>query len=142
VPAFVPDMSLLGMAWLGAAVLLLAGVALSLRAWWWASARVAAAQRDRSVLVEACVEVSDVVPSAALCEQLVDALAAAGVTQIEVAADEPFDASRHRAVGRAGTCDGAAENLVARTERPGYVDRGRRLRYPEVIVYDTDRRTA
>ena len=97
------------------------------------------AERDRSILVRACVEVNDAIPSAALAEQLADALAEVGVTQVEVAAGEPFDSAHHHAVGRVGTRDRGRHNLVARTDRPGYVDRGRRLRYPDVIVFNADR---
>ena len=84
------------------------------------------------------MEVSDTVSSDALREQLVDVLAEAGVTRIEVAGGERFDSSRHRAVGRVGTSDDTSHNRVAKTTRPGYVDRGKRLRYPEVLVFNAD----
>jgi molecular chaperone GrpE len=95
--------------------------------------------RDRQVLVKACVEVSDVVSSAALRSQLVDTLADVGVTPIQVRVGERFDPARHRAVDRVVTDDQALDDLVAETERPGYSDRGARLRLPEVLVYSAAR---
>jgi hypothetical protein len=32
----------------------------------------------------------------------------------------------------------ALHNLVAETERSGYVDQGRRVRYPDVLVWTAD----
>ena len=80
------------------------------------------------------------VDSDALREQLVDALADAGVTPVDVPAGEPFDSSRHHAIGRLDTADPARHNLVARTERSGFVDRGKRLRYPDVVVFSANGR--
>lgn len=93
------------------------------------------AERDRSILVEACIEVSDAVPSASLREELLEALERAGVQAVEVPPGEPFDPKRHRAAGRVPTAAPERENLVAETELPGFVDRGRRLRPPSVLVY-------
>jgi hypothetical protein len=129
----------LGYGWAGAGVLLLVGAAFALllvrsRA----STRSHPLERERLALIRACIEVSDVVPSDALREQLVDALANAGVTAVQVAAGERFDSSRHHAVGRVESHDRAAHNRVAKMERPGYVDHGRRLRYPDVLVFNAD----
>ena len=93
------------------------------------------AEQDRSILVEACIEVSDTVPSASLREELLEALERAGVEAGEVPPGEPFEPKRHRAAGRVPTSAPERENLVAETERPGFVDRGRRLRPPSVLVY-------
>jgi hypothetical protein len=71
-------------------------------------------------------------------EQLLDALAEAGVTPVEIPAGERFDSSEHRAVGQVGTSDPRRHNLVAKTERAGYLDRGRRLRYPDVVVFNAE----
>lgn len=97
------------------------------------------AERDRSILVEACIEVSDVVPSASLREELLEALERAGVQAVDVPRGEPFDPKRHRAAGRVPTAARERENLVAETERLGFVDRGRRVRPPSVLVYDRAR---
>lgn len=123
--------------WVGVAVMLTLGIGLAvllMRRLGTEPAR----DGDRAVLVRACMDVSDAVPSAALREQLVDALAEVGVVPVEVAAGERFDSSRHRAVGRVQTSDRACHDLVARTERAGYVDRGKRLRYPDVLVFNAD----
>jgi len=136
--------------WIGVALAALLSGALAIgvagrRAWAGASAQQlesrrsaradANADRDRSILVEACIEVSDTVPSASLREELLEALERAGVQAVEVPAGEPFDPKRHRAAGRVPTSAPERENLVAETERPGFVDRGRRLRPPSVLVY-------
>jgi molecular chaperone GrpE (heat shock protein) len=94
--------------------------------------------RDRATLIKACLDVSDLLDSDALREQILDALAEVGVRPVVVAAGEPFDSSRHRAVGTVPTTDAAFHNLVAGTERAGFSDRGRRLRWPDVLVFDTN----
>jgi molecular chaperone GrpE (heat shock protein) len=81
------------------------------------------------------MEVSDLVDSPALREQLLDALKASGVKPIEAGVGEPFDSTRHKAVGTIPTNDPVNDNTVAETQRPGYVDRGKRVRYPEVLVF-------
>jgi hypothetical protein len=139
----------LGYGWTGVAVLLGAGLAAAVL---WARRRDAergnaeqalgvtndAAARERAVLVRACVQASDTVPSDALREQLLDALSEAGVTPVDVAAGEQFDSARHRAVGRVATTDRSRDNLVAKIERAGYLDHGRRLRTPDVLVFNAD----
>jgi hypothetical protein len=89
---------------------------------------------DRSALVSALVELSDLVDSAALREKASRALVEAGVTSME-ATGERFNPSRHRAVSRIPAPDGSRHAQVAETERPGYSDRGRVIRPPEVLVY-------
>lgn len=100
-------------------------------------ARDDGAARDRAILITACIEVGDVVDSDAVRERLLDALDEVGVRPVVVAAGEPFDSSRHRAVGTASTPDAASHNLVAGTERAGFSDHGRRLRWPDVVVFDS-----
>jgi hypothetical protein len=129
--------TVLAYGWVGVAVMLTLGVGLAVLL-----TRLLATEpprnEDRAVLVQACMDVSDTVPSAALREQLVDALAEVGVVPVEVATGERFDSSKHHAVGRVGTSDRASHDLVARTERTGFVDRGKRLRYPDVLVFNAN----
>jgi molecular chaperone GrpE len=99
-------------------------------------------RRDRELLMWACVEVADVLSSQALRAQLITALAQAGVSAIEVPAGTPFDPVRHKATGAVTTSDAALDHLVVDTEKPGFVDRGRQLRPPEVTVYSCDRQGA
>jgi len=98
--------------------------------------RDADSERDRAILIKACIEVADLLDSDALREQLLDALAEIGVRPVVVAPGEPFDSSRHRAVGRLPTPDAESHNLVVGTERAGFFDHGRRLRWPDVVVFD------
>lgn len=103
--------------------------------------RVAQLARERAVLVHACMEVSDRLVSDALKEQLRDALTEAGVMPIEVTAGERFDSARHRAVGRVATRQRALHNHVAGVERDGFSDGGRRLRCPDVVVFNANGET-
>jgi molecular chaperone GrpE len=97
------------------------------------------ADRDRSILVDVCIDVSDTVPTVSHREQLLDALERAGVKAVDVPHGEPFDPKRHRAAGRVPTTEPARASTVAETERLGFVDRGRRLRPPHVLVYELAR---
>jgi hypothetical protein len=90
---------------------------------------------DRSILIEACIDVSDTVPTVSHRDELIEALARVGVEPVEAKAGEMFDAKRHRAVGRVPTDDPSKQNLIAETERVGFIDHGRRLRYPAVSIY-------
>jgi hypothetical protein len=94
--------------------------------------------RDREILVGACVELADVVPSESLRRQLREALSAVGVEAVEPALGSPFDAASYRIVDRVSTHDPAMRNRIAGTERPGYVDRGRPIRDAEVLVYSVE----
>jgi hypothetical protein len=126
--------------WLGASVAIAAGIGmLMLSSPRRSSAGVPdEAARGRSALITACIEVSDRVESAALREQLMDALADAGVTAVDVPEGDYFDPSCHRAVGRIHTPDRHCHNRVATTERTGFMDRDRRLRCPDVLVFNAD----
>jgi hypothetical protein len=95
-----------------------------------------AATRDRRVLIEACTRLYDSLESLALREQLADSLSQAGVSLVEVDPDTPFDPRQHRAVETERTTNAALHDRVSRTERPGILDRGERLRWPEVVVFD------
>ena len=93
------------------------------------------AVHDRDVLVKACIDVFDAIGSNALRQQLLAALATAGVTAVDVASNTQFDPSHHKAIDILATDDQALGGLVAETERMGFLDRGRRVRWPEVLVY-------
>jgi molecular chaperone GrpE len=91
--------------------------------------------RDRGLLVNACIEIGDLVPSESLRLRLREALHAAGVDALEADPGVRFDAAAYRVVDRVATTDPGLHNRIAATERAGYVDRGRRIREPEVLVY-------
>ena len=94
--------------------------------------------RDRALLVKVCIAVRELVESAALREQLDDALRAVGVAAVQPAPGEPFDPAQYRAIGTVPTTDSALHDMVASAQRIGYTDRGKRLSYPEVLVYNAD----
>jgi len=92
-----------------------------------------AAAAQRATLVTAAIAAIDLAQNEGLREQLTRALEQAGVTQ--VAPDGvPFDPQQHHAVDRLPTHDPAQHNTVM-TDRAGWVDGGRVLRLPDVIVY-------
>jgi hypothetical protein len=91
--------------------------------------------QDRAGLVAACVDLVDQVPSEALRHRMRDALRVAGVETVSAEDGAAFDGDRYRAVDRVPTKDPELHNRIAGTERPGYIDRGRTLREPEVLVY-------
>ena len=93
---------------------------------------------DRQVLVQTCIEVADVIPVQALRLELEDALRAVGVEPVTPPDGSRFDPAVARIVDRLPTADPEQEHHIARTERVGYIDRGRRLRQPEVTVYSLD----
>ena len=61
-----------------------------------------------------------------------------GVTEVNPSEGERFDRNRHEAVGHVPTTDSSLHNRVAKTERPGYSDRGRVVAVPQVLVYQVD----
>ena len=91
--------------------------------------------RDRELLVDACIGAFDVTESGAVRRQLLDALRRAGVDLVEVPSNARFDPTKHRAADTRATDREALDGLVIETERLGFVDRGRRVRWPEVVVY-------
>jgi hypothetical protein len=102
-------------------------------------AAVPALSGDRDVLIAACVELGDLVPSESLRRRVRGALEQVGVHAVEVEQGATFDAAGSRVVDRVPTSDPGLNNRVARTERVGYVDRGHPLREPEVVVYTVER---
>ena len=101
---------------------------------WSAGAKPA---RDRDVLVAACIDVCDAVTSQAVRQRLLGALEDVGVTAVDVPAGTRFDPALHRAADTVMTEVETLAGLVAETERLGFFDRGRRVRWPEVLVYQT-----
>lgn len=93
--------------------------------------------RDRQVLVERVIEVSDIAQGDTVRERLRMALAEVGVEQID-AADERFDPNRHMAVNRLPPAAPELDGMVAEVERPGYKDGDEVVRRPEVVVYHRD----
>lgn len=91
--------------------------------------------RDRERLVAACISAVDMAPGQGERQQLLHALAGAGVTAIEVPARTRFDPAEHKAAEAVPSPEPGLDGLVAGTERCGFLDRGRRVRWPEVIVY-------
>lgn len=92
------------------------------------------AERDRGRLVTALVDVRDQIDSPAMREWLRAALADVGVAEV-VADGQPFDPQRHQAVDQVVATEPTWNNVVARTDRPGYTDRGAVMRLPQVSVY-------
>src|SRR5690348_6124561 len=95
------------------------------------------ADRDRDILVAACIDACDAVTSRAIRQRLLAALADVGVTAVDVPAGTPFDPALHRAADTLMTDEQTLAGLVAQTDRLGFIDRGRRVRWPEVLVYQT-----
>lgn len=91
---------------------------------------------DRAALVALCIDLADRLRTTApgLRARAHRGLAEVGVVPIEPDG-HPFDRARHDAVDREPTTDPARDRTIASTERTGYVDRGRVLRRPEVVVY-------
>jgi molecular chaperone GrpE (heat shock protein) len=61
-------------------------------------------------------------------------LAGVGVT-VQVPDGEPFDPDQHNPVGTEPTEEPGQHLLIASTVSPGYLDHGRLVRSPDVIVY-------
>jgi hypothetical protein len=96
-------------------------------------------ERDR--LVGSCVDLADRLRDRqpALYKALTRDLEAIGVT-VRIADSEPFDATRHNAVGTEPASDPGQHLLVAETTRLGYLDHGVQVRVPDVIVYRWEER--
>jgi hypothetical protein len=88
----------------------------------------------RASLVAACIRASDMVTSDAVRQVLADALAHAGVSEVDPTGQR-FDPDLHCSAGIADTGDPGLDSVVASSERVGYEDRGRQLRPATVIVY-------
>jgi hypothetical protein len=88
----------------------------------------------RASLVAACIRASDMVTSGAVRQVLGDALAHAGVNEVDPTGQR-FDPDLHCSAGTTHTGDPALDSIVASSERVGYEDRGRQFRPATVIVY-------
>jgi hypothetical protein len=97
-------------------------------------ARAAQAMADRSVLVDACIWMRDRATSPALAQHLDGAFGRVGVSQVD-ATGQRFDPAVHEAGSVIAAGSPAEDGIIARTETPGYTDRGRLLRHPIVTVY-------
>ena len=89
---------------------------------------------DRDALVRALIETADQVSSEAVRTTIVQRLGAVGVEPVVVAVGERFDPTTHSGVDAAAAPSPEQNDTVASLERPGWVDRGRVLRPPEVVV--------
>ncbi len=91
---------------------------------------------ERAALIELCIDLADRLreTSPALRARLHRGLAEVGVHPLEPDG-APFDRTRHDAVDREPTTDPARNRTVASTELTGYLDRGRVLRRPGVVVH-------
>jgi molecular chaperone GrpE len=94
------------------------------------------AQEDREALIRSCVYLYDIVREQALRDRLRDALAEAGVTELDSVGGQ-FDPGKHKATGRVPTDNPSLDGRIAEVERPGFSDRGRVFRLPEVTVYSS-----
>ncbi|MCB0976782.1 MAG: hypothetical protein KDB02_04920 [Acidimicrobiales bacterium] len=90
---------------------------------------------DRDRLVAALIEVADEVSSDAVRTGIAQRLSAVGVEAVVVAPGERFDASTQRGVHAEPAPSPDRADTVVSTERPGWTDRGKVLRPPEVVVY-------
>jgi molecular chaperone GrpE len=90
--------------------------------------------RDRQALIGSYLYLYDVVHDEVLRSRLRDALAEAGVSELD-SVGVRFDPSRHRATGSVPTDDPSLDGRIAEIERCGFSDRGEVLRLPEVLVY-------
>lgn len=97
-------------------------------------ARAAQSIADRTVLVEACIWMRDRATSPALAQHLDKAFNRVGVAQLD-ATGQRFDPAVHEAGGIIAAKSPAEDGIIARTEQPGYSDRGRLLRHPIVTVF-------
>ncbi|GII27615.1 nucleotide exchange factor GrpE [Planotetraspora mira] len=102
--------------------------------------RLLASEPGRDALVEACIRFRDQLGERHpfLAARLLEALGTAGVHEIR-ADGQPFDGRVHEAVEVVPTADPRLRDVVASTERPGYVDGDRVVRVPRVAVYRLER---
>jgi len=97
-------------------------------------ARAAQSMADRTVLVDACIWMRDRATSPALAQHLDGAFTRVGVAQVD-ATGQRFDPAVHEAGSVIAATNPAEDGIIARTETPGYIDRGRLLRHPIVTVF-------
>ncbi|GAB3233736.1 hypothetical protein GCM10027447_30320 [Glycomyces halotolerans] len=96
--------------------------------------QAAQAETDRAALVETCIWVRDRATSPALASHLDQTFSRVGVSAVD-ATGQRFDPSVHEAGSTVAAPGPAEDGIIARTETPGYSDRGRLLRHPVVTVY-------
>jgi hypothetical protein len=92
---------------------------------------------ERAALVALCVELDDLLGRPAQRQRLRRGLQAVGVEVVDPVG-ERFDPEVHCAVGAEPTAEPADDWCIARVERVGFVDRGREVRPPEVVVFRAD----
>jgi len=90
---------------------------------------------DRRTLVEALVQIGDLVTSDALRTTVAERLAAVGVLPLLVAPGTRFDPTLHRGVQADEARTPDEDGTVASCDRAGWSDRGEVLRPPEVVVH-------
>ncbi|HEX4016424.1 MAG TPA: nucleotide exchange factor GrpE [Frankiaceae bacterium] len=88
---------------------------------------------ERAALVQAVIRIRTLTADPAIREIADDGLAESGVVTI-VPTGERFDPRLHQSVGELPTADPAQDCIIARTDRPGFEDHGRRIRPAEVLV--------
>jgi len=96
-------------------------------------------QAERDALVQACIRARDMTGGGAVRRILGEALALAGVTEVDPAGQR-FDPDVHCSVGVLHTPVPRLDATIASAERVGYDDHGRHLRLPEVIVFASEER--
>ena len=97
-------------------------------------ALAAQAAADRTALVETCIWMRDRATSPALAAHLDQTFEQVGVHAID-ATGQRFDPTVHEAGSTVAARNPSEDGIIARTETPGYADRGRLLRHPVVAVY-------
>ena len=97
-------------------------------------------EAERAALVQACIRARDMVSSEVVRRILGDALADAGVGEVDPTG-ERFDPDIHCSVGLVHTTDPHLDSMVESSERVGYLDRGRQLRLADVVVYSYGEQT-
>jgi hypothetical protein len=93
-----------------------------------------AAEHDRDRLADACMEIADLYPDAAMVAQVRSALEKSGYQLIDPSG-ERFDARLHEALGARPTADASMDNVIAECPRLGYRRGPRVLRTPRVVVW-------
>lgn len=89
---------------------------------------------DRRTLVQLCLYALDRARSDGVAERIERGLAGVGVTPVRPDG-RPFDPALHEASGTVPTADPALDGVIAETEVAGFLDNGRLLRVPVVLVY-------
>lgn len=94
----------------------------------------ARAGADRDQLVATLIDLAFEARSEAVRGLIVQQLAVVGVEPVVVSPGERFDPSRHRGIHAESAGEPDQAETIAAMERPGWIDRGRVLRPPEVVV--------